>query len=187
MAVGGAAVGWVIATFVTRGFSADWVGATGTWFGSIATVLTLLWAVNVFLGDAAQRQRAEKREQDRQVAAAARVSAEIHAGGGHIGQAPGTQIMQNVQLKLINLTSDMVSIEKAELPARFVITDTPIAPRFPLSIPAGESVTLTSTVQDVEVKDGLLGGKLMTDLATIEYTTAHGRWRRIGKEAPTRL
>jgi hypothetical protein len=37
-------VGWI----ATGKFSSDWVGATGTWVGALATIATIIWAVRSF-------------------------------------------------------------------------------------------------------------------------------------------
>lgn len=53
--VAGFGVGSLGMLLLAKDFTADWVGAAGTWFGSIATVLALLWAVQSFRTD--QRRR----------------------------------------------------------------------------------------------------------------------------------
>lgn len=103
-AIGGAAVGAAGAIVVTRWSSSDWIEAAGTWFGGVATVLALLWAVQTFRADQQHREsEREQREAEKLVAAqereatmlaekeerelevlteAKRVLVALHGGGG---------------------------------------------------------------------------------------------------------
>ena len=36
---------------VSRGLTADWVAAVGTWVGALATIATIIWAVHAFRRD----------------------------------------------------------------------------------------------------------------------------------------
>jgi hypothetical protein len=61
--IGGLALGATAVILFEKGFSSDWVEATGTWFGAIATVLALLWAVQAFRSDQTSRAEAQLSEQ----------------------------------------------------------------------------------------------------------------------------
>jgi amino acid transporter len=61
--IGGLAAGSALALMWFHNFTPEWVEATGTWFGAIATVLALLWAVQTFRSDQAAREEARKREE----------------------------------------------------------------------------------------------------------------------------
>jgi hypothetical protein len=52
-AVAGIAIGETIALLWVGGLTPEWIAATGTWFGAVATVLALLWAVQTFRADQA--------------------------------------------------------------------------------------------------------------------------------------
>ncbi len=93
-AVGGGAVGAAAALLWVKGLKPDWVEATGTWFGAIATVVALLWAVQTFRADqahrdaertaaASEREDAQAKEQAGIRADAARVALALRGGGGY--------------------------------------------------------------------------------------------------------
>lgn len=92
--LGGVVVGASSAALWIQGIEPDWVEATGTWIGGVATVLALLWAVQTFRADQAARENEiAAREADRVATAAAteaavvnaasRVTMEIRGGGGY--------------------------------------------------------------------------------------------------------
>lgn len=65
----GVAIGATIALPWAQGLTPDWIEATGTWFGAVATVLALLWAVQTFRADQAHGEE-ERRRVDADRAAA---------------------------------------------------------------------------------------------------------------------
>lgn len=67
--LGGLTLGTSLALLVSRNWIPEWIGATGTWFGAVATVLTLLWVVRSFRSHQAERENSRLAERDKEVAA----------------------------------------------------------------------------------------------------------------------
>jgi hypothetical protein len=135
-AVAGIAVGATVALLWVKKFESDWVGATGTWFGAIATVLTLLWAVQTFRADQAHREReraakeaervqaildaqradekAKRAAEAALVATANRVTFRVGSGGS--GEQRGSKFeITTVVLKVTNETNERVLVKSCEL------------------------------------------------------------------------
>lgn len=66
--LGGLTLGASLALLVLKNWTPGWVGATGTWFGAVATVLTLLWAVRSFRSDQAEREATRIAEREKEAA-----------------------------------------------------------------------------------------------------------------------
>lgn len=123
-AIGGAAIGATVALLLCRGVTADWVGATGTWFGAVATVLALLWAVQTFRADQANRDHARQVEEEQRRQAAEEEAKDINdqaslvtialLGGGGYGSDPNMQ-MNSVRLVVKNNSRETVRVTTAEL------------------------------------------------------------------------
>ncbi|MDD7963580.1 MULTISPECIES: hypothetical protein [Microbacterium] len=137
-AVAGFALGATVALLVIKGFSSEWVEATGTWFGAIATVLTLLWAVQTFRADQAHRERdrvareeeraqeardavraqeeAERRAKAAIVAEANRVSVDVISGSFGNQRRPNVEVT-SIAVKITNDTSRRIRVKSFELDA----------------------------------------------------------------------
>ncbi len=46
----GAIIGVCAALLFVKNWTPDWIEATGTWFGGVGTILTLLWGVCTIFG-----------------------------------------------------------------------------------------------------------------------------------------
>lgn len=122
--IGGATVGSTAALLGAKHWTPDWVGATGTWFGAIATVLTLLWAVQTFRADqlarelALKEQDAERRHVQHELAQsvvreAGRVTIRVRGGAGS-GDSSG-MLMSTVHVVFTNDTKEPVTVNSYEL------------------------------------------------------------------------
>lgn len=132
-AVAGIAIGATIALLWVKGLTPEWIEATGTWFGAVATVLALLWAVQTFRADQAHREEERRRvETDRAAALDAeerhiRTDADrvglVFRGGAGQGSA-GEQELTSVRIAVHNDTDRPVVVEEFTL-------DPPLALRRP--------------------------------------------------------
>ena len=154
--VGGLTVGATAALLLARGFKPDWLEATGTWVGGIATVLALLWAVQTFRADQDARQVEKlQAEQDRAaefqavndavLAEASRVSLELRGGGGYGG--PNEQKMNSVHLNIHNEADHVAIIDDISLHPPLKPTR---MPRLPIRVAPKSSWT---DLLDMEVID----------------------------------
>ncbi|MGC5225161.1 hypothetical protein ACPW96_21540 [Micromonospora sp. DT81.3] len=188
-ALGGAALGAAVALIWLGDFKPEWIEATGTWFGAIATVLTLLWAVQTFRADQAARQEAlEKADNDRQreaaaaeaaiVADAARVEVTVRGGAGY-GPDSDKQ-MTSVHLDIFNGSRHPVTIREIEFPAAVEL------PALMVRVPAGESWTREVKISDIPADPEELSGKrTVTRLPlAIVYALEGREWRRELDEQP---
>lgn len=66
--IGGLTLGASLALLVIENWTPEWIEATGTWFGAVATVLTLLWAVRSFRSDQDEREKSRKAEREIDIA-----------------------------------------------------------------------------------------------------------------------
>lgn len=163
-AVGGLAVGATAALLWVKGLKSEWVEATGTWFGAIATVLALLWAVQTFRADQAHRDAerqsaasdradAQAREQAEIRADAARVALALRGGGGY--GHDGEKSMTGVFIDIHNDSDQPVIVTK-------VILDDGLTTRSPVPTPirikSRESWTQQFDTEPVPVSDGELSG-----------------------------
>lgn len=109
--LGGLTLGASLALLVLKNWTPDWVGATGTWFGAVATVLTLLWAVRSFRSDQAEREVTRIAEREREVATlkerergetteANNVSIALRGGAGY-GSDPH-MVMTSIHVRIQN-------------------------------------------------------------------------------------
>lgn len=105
-------VGGLFGWFVRGGWTADWVGAAGTWIGSLATVATIGWAVLAFRHDrrSEREQAAARQEQQdlREARAADQVIFECR-GSGRSGQA------MTVRVTITNGTSTPIEVRGVEV------------------------------------------------------------------------
>ena len=110
---------------VNRGqLDPDWIQATGTWFGAVATVLTLLWAVRSFRSDQAEQEKNRRAEHQKdkagqiareqtEVNQAKNVSISLRAGMA-FGSQP-EQMMQSIHLWIKNHSKNGVSVHTITL------------------------------------------------------------------------
>ncbi len=203
-AIGGLAVGATGAILVTRWISSDWVEAAGTWFGGVATVLALLWAVQTFRADqqhresereqreaakqaAAQEREAEKRaeEEKRELevrAEARRVLVALHGGGGQ-GRT-GDMHMTSLRVNLMNNSSRPVMVTDIKL-------NSPLQARQrlrePVRVDAAGVQPVSLDVEPIRVDDHLLSGTVLTQYSAVITFIAEGTtWIRDSSESTPR-
>lgn len=162
--LGGFAVGGVGMMLLAKPWTADWVGAAGTWFGSIATVLTLLWAVRTFRADQAQRDHDARRRAVEQEQAAERAAHELITeaalvrptllGGSGFGGGDSLQ-MDSIHVRISNDTTHTATIDEVILDERLIPKR-----RWPsdFRVRAGETETWSVEVAPVPARDGELSG-----------------------------
>ncbi len=111
VAVSAGVVGATIGFFARGGWTADWVGAIGTWVGSLGAIAAIVWAVHTF-----QLERGREREEREKAAAqaagelvreAARVSLTLLGGRGYLGDVIQ---LNSVHLDVINNTDYVVRL-----------------------------------------------------------------------------
>lgn len=111
-AIGGLSLGACVATVLDGRWTAEWVAATGTWFGAIATVLALLWAVASFRADQSDRDktRVEERAKEtaieraralRELTEASNVTVSITGAGGY-GTQPDNYTITSLAVVITN-------------------------------------------------------------------------------------
>ena len=180
-AVGGVAVGATAALLWVKGLKPDWVEATGTWFGAIATVLALLWAVQTFRADqahrdaertaaASEREDAQAKEQAGIRADAARVALALRGGGGY--GHDGEKSMTGVFIDIHNDTDEPVIVTTVTLDDGLT-TRSPIAT--PIRIKPGQSWTEHFDTDPAPVSDGELSGRPLVSYGGSMTFEIHGR------------
>lgn len=183
--LGGITLGASGALLVLKELAPDWVAATGTWFGAVATVLTLLWAVRAFRSDQADRERTRKDEHEREVKAGAQRAHEATVEASNVsvslegGRAYGThpnQMMASLYIVIQNHSEHITVIKTVAL-------DPGLTPKSPLeqgfSIPAGETYREPIEIIDTPARQGDMSGRPMTRFtAQITYRLNGSSWRR---------
>lgn len=189
--LGGLTLGACIALLVSKNWAPDWIGATGTWFGAVATVLTLLWAVRSFRSDQAERENSRLAERDKEVAAlmeresgdfkeASHVSIALMGGAGE--GTPPDMVMTSLHVKIRNHS-------KYDAVVKAVTLDGELTPRGPLPedvhIPAGETFTRIIQIVSVPGHPDELSGRPMTRfIAGLSYRLNGRDWRRNSQSEP---
>lgn len=181
----GAVIGALTMLFWIHGLEPNWVEAAGTWFGGVATVLTLLWAVRVFRSD--QRHREEERQrrhlesltaeqlrEEERVRTASAVSFALRGGAGH-GVRANTQ-MTSLHIDIVNASDNGLSIID-------VIPDDPLefapALKLPIQLPANQSETISQMIVPIAVPKGQFSGRPFTEYgALFVYMISGQTWAR---------
>lgn len=189
--LGGLTLGASLALLVSKNWTPEWIGATGTWFGAVATVLTLLWAVRSFRSDQAERESSRLAERDKEAAAlmerergdlkeASHVSIELKGGAGE--GSPPNLVMTSLHVKIRNHS-------KYDAVVKAVTLDEALTARQPLPedvhIPAGD--TFSEFIQIVGVpgrQDDLSGQPMSRFTASLSYRLNGRDWRRNSKGEP---
>ncbi|MBF4513286.1 hypothetical protein ITJ66_12420 [Plantibacter sp. VKM Ac-2885] len=184
VAVAGIAIGETIALLWVGGLTPEWIEATGTWFGAVAIVLALLWAVQTFRADQAHREEERRRvETDREAALEAeerhirtdadRVGLVLRGGAGQ-GSA-GEQELTSVRIAVHNDTDRPVVVEEFTL-------DPPLAlrpPATPIRIMPRECWDELLEVVPVPTTGGELSGRPLKNYGGVISFEVHGRrWTR---------
>lgn len=190
--LGGLTLGASFALLLVKNWTPDWIEATGTWFGAIATVLTLLWAVSSFRSDQAERERSRKEEHQKEVAEAAerdrqrvteadRVKVSLRGGGG-FGQ-DATQEMNSIYVVVENHSRYDAVIKSISLDSRLK----PIVP-LPASFTVAAAGDPFKQVIDIEPVPGraeeLSGKPLDRFTVSMTYLLDGIDWKRSSTADP---
>jgi hypothetical protein len=183
----GAVVGWA----ATGQFTADWVGATGTWVGAIATIATIIWAVRSFQLETRDREVNRERDQADELRAeqvrASDFSVGIRGGGGY-GQ-DGDKTMGNINVEILNGTAGAVTVEELELPG-VALKNVATTLSLPLIVPPHskpDTPYRQIEIEPMKVPDEQFSGRpFMMATPVIRYRIAGVRWERTGDDPPIR-
>lgn len=206
-AVAGSAVGATAALLWVKKFKVEWVEAMGTWFGAIATVLALLWAVQTFRSDQAHREQervareaeraeearaalradeeAQRRAEDeiRRIANGVSVVAHNYGGGTPL-QGGGFEIHM-LRLQVTNESDERVLVKGYEVAP-------PLNTRFdspePFAVSSRSISNAELFIDPIPVTaEEFNGGKhIERFVVSITYTVAGRTWTRDSTGAPAR-
>lgn len=189
----GLTFGVCLALLVIKDWSPDWIEATGTWFGAVATVLTLLWAVRSFRSDQDEREaiRVAERENDLALQLAhdrdqANEASRVHIalkGQASSGTSPD-QVLTSVAVEMTNKSKHLVVVDGLTL-------DAGLKPHLPLPtsfrIPAGESKTHYFEIEEIPYEEGDLTGRPLSRFsAQMSYRQDGYDWIRCQGGSPER-
>lgn len=189
----GVVLGATVALLWVNSLDYRWVDATGTWFGGIATVLTLLWAVHVFRKDQDHREQERilrhleslgaERQQEHEAAAEA-ADVDFQLLGGRAFGPPGEMNLEQIRVKVTNTTDRTASVTEIQLdePLKFARS-----PELPLRVPPHDTIFTMYAVEDVSIADEESMGRPLTSYgARIVYSINGNMWTRRNGEAPSR-
>ena len=183
--LGGLTLGASLALLVLKKLTPDWVCATGTWFGAVATVLTLLWAVRSFRSDQAEREHTRVAEREKEVATlmerergefteASNVSIALRGGAGY-GTAPN-MMMTSIHVDIQNHSKHAAVVKNFTF-------NKPLTPKKPLPtgvhIPAGTTWSDFFDIEEVPARQEELSGRAISRCsANMSYRLDGRDWRR---------
>lgn len=189
--LGGLTLGASLALLVLKNWTPDWVGATGTWFGAVATVLTLLWAVRSFRSDQAEREvtRIAEREKEAitlmeqergEFTEASNVSIALRGGAGY-GTDPN--------MRMTSIHVDIRNHSKHDAVVKTFTFNEPLTPQKALPtgvhIPAGTTWTKTFDIDEVPARHNELSGRAISRCsANISYRLDGRDWHRTSEGSP---
>lgn len=191
--LGGLTLGASLALLVIKDWTPDWIEATGTWFGAVATVLTLLWAVRSFRSDQDEREKSRKAEREKDIAEqlevereqmkeASNVRIELKGGRG-FGTSPNL-MMTGVHVVIQNHSKYLTVVKSVTLDRAL----TPLKP-LPagLRIPAGETSSHHVDIEGVPGQAEELSGKPMSRFDVgMSYRLDGHDWHRSSRGNPER-
>ncbi len=192
--IAGLVLGATIGLLWVRELDPEWVQATGTWVGGVATVLTLLWAVRVFRKDQehreSERQRrheesleAEHRQEQKRLEEASRVSVALRGGA-----AQGTRDnmkMTSLHLDLHNDSPHTAAVEEVEFDESLKRKQ---RIQLPIRVPPHSTENRKVEVEEVSVPKEERGGRPLKSYgARIVYTINGETWSRRSGGDPERL
>ncbi|MFJ6004049.1 hypothetical protein [Arthrobacter sp. NPDC092385] len=190
----GSIVGMCAALLVVKDWSPDWIEATGTWFGGVGTILTLLWAVRAFRADQVAREEARDAEYTKERATQlAREHAEMKQaqtvsialqGGGGIGSSPN-QLMTTFHVVIKNHSEHGIVVRTVKIDDQLKLKRQVPADFY---VPKGETFRDTFEIQEVPARAEELSGRPMTRFtAEMTYQLEGRDWRRSLTGQPERL
>jgi hypothetical protein len=158
----GAVVEWI----ATGQFSSDWVGATGTWVGALATIATISWAVRSFQIE--KQDRVDERDNNEadelraEHAKAMEFIVRVRGGGGY--GPDGDKTMGNINVEILNGTRGSVTFEDLKLPD-VTLKNATAALSLPLVVPPQQEPNVPYRQVDIEplkVPDDQFSGRPFT-------------------------
>jgi hypothetical protein len=158
----GAVVEWI----ATGKFSSDWVGATGTWVGALATIATISWAVRSFQIE--KQDRVDERDNNEadelraEHAKAMEFIVRVRGGGGY--GPDGDKTMGNINVEILNGTRGSVTFEDLKLPD-VTLKNATAALSLPLVVPPQQEPNVPYRQVDIEplkVPDDQFSGRPFT-------------------------
>ena len=183
--LGGLALGASLALLVIKNWTPDWIGATGTWFGAVATVLTLLWAVRSFRSDQAERESSRREEREKEVAKQMERERDQtkEAGNVYIALKGAAANGTSPNLMLTSVRVEIQNHAKYDALVRSVTLDKALKPLKPLPagipIAAGDKFSEHVDIEEVPVLADDLSGRPMSRFAAQMSYRLDGRdWRR---------
>lgn len=186
----GSVVGWV----ACGKFSPEWVSAVGTCVGAVGTIAAILWAVHTFQHESKQRQddldRAIDAKAKRELDLAQNVEVRCSGGSadGFVGGPgrPDTYSLNSVWIRLINGTSEPVTIENFDLPG--IVFRGNVMRLLPSTLAAGQTFRDTIDVEPTRVTADEVSdrGPLKQSVPVLRYRISGVTWERIGGDAPRR-
>lgn len=130
--LGGFTLGGCFVLLIGRGWTANWVSATGQWFGAVVTVLALLWAVRSFRSD--QREREASRSEElaghlarrsevdaAQLREASNVLLTMRGSAGSGDDGPNATLT-SIRIRIQNNSEDDVVVKEITLDDRLIPT-----------------------------------------------------------------
>jgi hypothetical protein len=190
-AVIGLSVGACVATVVDGRWTPEWVGATGTWFGGVATASAVGLSLAAFRADQTNRERTRVAEREaEQKIAEDRVLAELAEAGlftmslvssGGYGDRPENFVINAVVVELWNLSGSDAMMTSMTL-------DEALRPKKPLPNkiyvePLG-SRRLDIEVADLGSRAGFGTAALAVFSYAMDYRVGGRSWHRASGEAP---
>lgn len=192
--IAGLTLGACLALVLINNWTPDWIEATGTWFGAVATVLTLLWAVRSFRSDQAEREKTRRTEHEKdgtermereQADMNQAKSVSISLGGGAASGSPPEQMMTSIHVWVKNRSKYGVSVHAITLDEQLIPTRP--WPSDPYLQP-GEDFHQLIQIQDIPARAEDLSGQLMTRFsAQMKYQINGHDWSRSSTSDPERL
>lgn len=192
-AIGGLSLGACTATVIDGRWTPEWVSATGTWFGAIATVLALLWAVVSFRTDQASREEARDEErarenastrdrEDRELSNATNVTIALASAGGQGGR-PDEWQLSYVMMKITNTSRHPALVTALSLDPQLVLTDD-LPGTF--LVPVGDVRHETVGIELLRSPEGFDAAALAHFEVGMDYQLDGLKWHRSARGGPER-
>jgi hypothetical protein len=187
----GLSVGACVATVVDGRWTPEWVGATGTWFGGVATATAVALSLAAFRAEQTNRERTrvaereaeQKIAEDRALAELAEAelfTMSLVSSGGY-GDRSENFVINAVVLEIWNLSGSDAMMTSMTL-------DQALRPKKPLPNkiyvePLGSRL-ITIEVEDVASPAGFDTTALATFSMAMNYRVGGRSWHRSAGEAP---
>jgi hypothetical protein len=184
-----------IGVMAARRFTADWVGATGTWVGAIATIATIIWAVQTFQHQTRQRledlgrESADKLKREFDLAVNVTVRCSGGAAEGLLDQPPDppTWSLNTIWILLVNGTREPATILNFQLPGIGLRAN--VMRVLPATLTAGQNFRVDINIDPFRVPVDQVSDQNPLSMATptLRYRIAGATWERTGDDPPIRI